>query len=93
MAIKRNPVVLPGGNTTGILLYLDEDVAVDPAYERTAVEHLVEDGHREVHAQVWTKVPKRLPPAVGFSLRKCYYIGSCRWFARLSPGRHVAPTV
>lgn len=25
-------------------------MAVDPAYERTAVEHLVEDGHREVHA-------------------------------------------
>ena len=31
-------------------LLLGEDVAVDPAYERTAVEHLVEDGHREVHA-------------------------------------------
>ena len=31
-------------------LLLSEDVAVDPAYERTAVEHLVEDGHREVHA-------------------------------------------
>lgn len=31
-------------------LFLGEDVAVDPAYERTAVEHLVEDGHREVHA-------------------------------------------
>ena len=26
-------------------------MAVDPAYERSAVEHLVEDGHREVHAQ------------------------------------------
>ena len=25
-------------------------MAVDPAYERSAVEHLVEDGHREVHA-------------------------------------------
>lgn len=31
-------------------LFLSEDVAVDPAYERSAVEHLVEDGHREVHA-------------------------------------------
>lgn len=31
-------------------LFLSEDVAVDPAHERTAVEHLVEDGHREVHA-------------------------------------------
>lgn len=31
-------------------LLLSEDVAVDPAYEWTAVEHLVEDGHREVHA-------------------------------------------
>lgn len=31
-------------------LLLSEDVAVDPAYERPAVEHLVEDGHREVHA-------------------------------------------
>ena len=31
-------------------LLLSEDVAVDPAHERTAVEHLVEDGHREVHA-------------------------------------------
>ena len=30
-------------------LFLSEDVAIDPAYERTAVEHLVEDGHREVH--------------------------------------------
>lgn len=46
---KRNPVALPGGNTTGFLLFLSEDVAVDPAHERTAVEHLVEDGHREVH--------------------------------------------
>ena len=25
-------------------------MSVDPAYERTAVKHLVEDGHREVHA-------------------------------------------
>ena len=31
-------------------LFLGEDVAVDPAHERPAVEHLVEDGHREVHA-------------------------------------------
>ena len=31
-------------------LFFSENMTVDPAYEWSAVEHLVEHGHREVHA-------------------------------------------
>lgn len=31
-------------------LFLSEDMTIDPAYERSAVEHLIENRHWEVHA-------------------------------------------